>query len=139
MRLTTPTARSTSARPSTSPLAAEPLSSTLATATRSRDGRGSSRRAVIERRCTEPEALANISALLQLCQTGRLMCSTTTRRPSAATVRAVADVLVAGDFYPDDAIAAFAYPLLLQAGGLARLDGTRLALTPQGRKALGRP
>src|SRR4051812_44065932 len=37
MRLTTPTARSTSARPSTSPLAAEPLSSTLATATRSRD------------------------------------------------------------------------------------------------------
>jgi hypothetical protein len=54
-------------------------------------------------------------------------------------VRAVADVLVAGDFYPDDAIAAFAWPLLLQAGGLARLDGTRLALTPQGRKALGRP
>jgi hypothetical protein len=54
-------------------------------------------------------------------------------------VRAVADVLVAGDFYPDDAIAAFACPLLLQAGGLARLDGTRLALTPQGRKALGRP
>src|SRR3954468_10407396 len=90
-------------------------------------------------RCTEPEALANISALLQLCQTGRLTCSTTTHRPSAATVRAVADVLVAGDFYPDDAIAAFAWPLLLQAGGLARLDGTRLALTPQGPLALRRP
>jgi XPB/Ssl2-like helicase family protein len=90
-------------------------------------------------RCTEAEALANVVAVLRLCQTGKLTCSATTRRPSAATVRAVADVLIAGDFYPDDAIAAFAWPLLLQAGGLARLDGTRLALTPQGRKALGRP
>jgi hypothetical protein len=90
-------------------------------------------------RCTEAEALANVVAVLRLCQTGKLACSATTRRPSAATVRAVADVLIAGDFYRDDAIAAFAWPLLLQAGGLARLDGTRLALTPQGRKALGRP
>ena len=90
-------------------------------------------------RCTEPEALANLSALLLLCQAGQLRCSATTRRPSAATVRAVAEVLVAGDFYPDDAIAAFAWPLLLQAGGLARLDGSRLALTPRGRQALGRP
>ena len=90
-------------------------------------------------RCTEAEALANVGAVLRLCQTGKLTCSATTHRPSAATVRAVADVLVAGDFYPDDAIAAFAWPLLLQAGGLARLDGTRLALTPRGRAALGRP
>lgn len=90
-------------------------------------------------RCTEPEALTNVGALLRLCQAGQVRCSATTRRPSAATVRAVADVLVAGDFYPDDAIAAFAWPLLLQAGGLARLDGTRLALTPRGRAALGRP
>jgi Helicase conserved C-terminal domain len=90
-------------------------------------------------RCTEPEAVANLAAVLRLCQTGKLTCSATTRRPSAATVRAVADVLVAGDFYPDDAIAAFAWPLLLQAGGLVRLEGTRLALTPQGGKALGRP
>ena len=90
-------------------------------------------------RCTEPEALANVASLLNLCQAGQLRCSATTRRPSAATVRAVADVLVANDFYPDDAIAAFAWPLLLQAGGLARLDGSRLALTPQGRQALGRP
>jgi hypothetical protein len=90
-------------------------------------------------RTTDPEALANLPAVLRLCQDGKLRCSATTRRPSAATVRAVADVLVGGDFYPDDAIAAFAWPLLLQAGGLARLDGTRLTLTPAGRKALGRP
>ncbi|MDP5185119.1 helicase-associated domain-containing protein [Blastococcus sp. BMG 814] len=90
-------------------------------------------------RNTEPEALANLAAVLRLCQAGRLQCSAKTSRPSAATVRAVAGVLVAGDFYPDDAIAAFAWPLLLQAGGLARLNGSRLALTPKGRRALGQP
>ncbi|SHN69881.1 hypothetical protein SAMN05660350_01715 [Geodermatophilus obscurus] len=78
-------------------------------------------------RCTEPEAAANLAAVRRLCQTGRLTCSATTRRPSAATVRAVAvavaDVLVAGDFYPDDAMAAFAWPLLLQAGGPSQLIG----------------
>lgn len=90
-------------------------------------------------RCTEPEALANLAAVLRLCQAGRLQVSAKTHRPSAAAVSAVADVLVAGDFYPDDAIAAFAWPLLLQAGGLARLNGSRLALTPRGRQALDRP
>src|SRR3954464_8478788 len=90
-------------------------------------------------RCTEPEALHNVAAVLQLCQAGRLRCSETTRRPSAATVNAVREVLVAGDFYPDEAIAAFAWPLLLQAGGLARLEGPRLALTAKGRAALGPP
>lgn len=90
-------------------------------------------------RGTEPEALANLPAVLRLCQAGRLQCSAKTARPSAATVRTVTDALVAGDFYPDDAIGAFAWPLLLQAGGLARPDGTRLALTPRGRRALDRP
>jgi Helicase conserved C-terminal domain len=90
-------------------------------------------------RHTEPEALGNVAAVLQLCAAGTLRCSEKTYRPSAATVRTVAEALVAGDFYPDEAIAAFAWPLLLQAGGLARLDGTRLALTPKGRKALGQP
>lgn len=86
-------------------------------------------------RNTELEGPANLAAVLRLCQAGRLQCSAKTSRPSAATVRAVADVLVAGDFYPDDA---FAWPLLL-AGGLARLDGSRLVLTPKGRRALGQP
>ncbi|TFV62261.1 hypothetical protein E4P41_07805 [Geodermatophilus sp. DF01-2] len=90
-------------------------------------------------RRTEAEALRNLPAVLQLCQAGKLRCSATTRRPSAATVRTVAETLVAGDFHPDDAIAAFAWPLLVQAGGLARLDGTRLELTPRGRRALGQP
>jgi hypothetical protein len=90
-------------------------------------------------RCTEPEALSNVVAVLRLCQAGGLRCSEKTRRPSAGTVGAVHKVLVAGDFSPEEAIAAFAWPLLLQAGGLARLNGPRLALTPNGRKALDRP
>ena len=87
----------------------------------------------------EIEALSNLRPVLHLCAAGRLRCSEKTHRPSAVTVRAVAEVLVAGDFYPDEAIASFAWPLLLQGGGLARLDGSRLALTPKGQKALGQP
>lgn len=88
-------------------------------------------------RCTEREALANVATVLQLCAAGKLRCSEKTMRPSAATVRVVADSLTAGDFYPDDAIAAFAWSPLLQAGGLARVDGGKLVLTPKGHKALG--
>lgn len=90
-------------------------------------------------RSTEPEALANVATVLQLCAAGKLRCSEKTQRPSAATAQAVAGSLAAGDFYPDDAIAAFAWPLLVQAGGLARLDEPRLGLTPKGRAALGKP
>src|SRR4051812_20199534 len=92
-----------------------------------------------EVRQTEPEALGNVNAVLQLCAAGKLRCSEKTHRPSAATVRTIADILIGGDFYPGEPIAAFAWPLLLQAGALARLDGTRLVLTPKGRKALGQP
>jgi hypothetical protein len=90
-------------------------------------------------RCTEREALANVATVLQLCAAGKLRCSEKTMRPSAATVRVVAESLEAGDFYPDDAIAAFAWPLLLQAGGLARLNVGKLVLTAKGRAALGQP
>ena len=47
--------------------------------------------------------------------------------------------LAHGDFYPDEPIATLAWPLLVQAGGLAKLDGTRLQLTPKGRAALSKP
>ena len=100
---------------------------------------GSGAAALSDVRHTEPEALGNLAAVLQLCAAGKLRCSEKTRRPSAATIRTVAEALVAGDFYPDEPIASFAWPLLLQAGGLARLEGPRLTLTPKGRKALGQP
>ncbi|MGW9207392.1 hypothetical protein ACWGR4_10415 [Embleya sp. NPDC055664] len=58
--------------------------------------------------------------MLQLCAAGRLRCSEKTLRPFAATVKAVAEAL-GGDFYAEEPIASFAWPLLLQAGGLAEL------------------
>lgn len=90
-------------------------------------------------RPAEAEALANVRAVLQLCGAGKLRCSEKTQRPAAATVSAVAEVLTGGDFYPAEPIAAFAWPLLIQAGGLAELAGGRLQLTAKGRAALGRP
>jgi len=90
-------------------------------------------------RTTAREALANLRTVLELCLAGELKCSATTGRPSATTIRTVGTNLADGDFYPDDAIAAFAWPLLLQSGGLAKLDGTRLRLTPKGLAALRKP
>ncbi|HEU5390605.1 MAG TPA: hypothetical protein VFV73_32360 [Streptosporangiaceae bacterium] len=99
-------------------------------------------------RCTAPDALSNLVAVLELAADGRLRCAAGTRRPLAATVRLVEDALVAGDYYggpegdPRDGgepIAAFAWPMLLQAGGLARLDGTGLEPTPRGQAVLARP
>lgn len=90
-------------------------------------------------RLTEQESLAAVAAVLQLCAAGRLRCSEKTRRPSAATVTAVAEVLPAGDFYADQPITAFAWPLLLQAGGLAEQAASRLQLTTRGLAALTAP
>ncbi|GGW45824.1 hypothetical protein GCM10010381_33830 [Streptomyces xantholiticus] len=68
-------------------------------------------------RQTEHEAQANLLAVLRVCMTGKLRCSEKTRRPGAATVSAVAEVLDGGDFSRDEAIAAFAWPMLLQEAG----------------------
>jgi hypothetical protein len=118
-------------------------------------------------RCTAPDALSNLVAVLELAADGQVRCSATTRRPSAATVKLVEDVLVAGDYYDSgEPIAAFAWPLLIRTGGLAVLargddcaarrgdsipadppgkppregkTGTRLELSPRGRATLARP
>jgi hypothetical protein len=101
-------------------------------------------------RCTAPDALSNLVAVLELTADGQVRCAAA-RRPYAATVRLVEDALVAGDYYDTtgrdgaglhdggEPIAAFAWPMLLQAGGLARLAGTRLELTPRGEAVLARP
>ena len=97
-------------------------------------------------RDTGPDALSNLVAVLELAADGQVRCSAATRRPLAATVRLVEDVLVAGDYYdrPDrrgggEPIAAFAWPMLLQAGGLTRLCGAGLELSPRGEAVLARP
>lgn len=88
---------------------------------------------------TADEAGANLRVVLEQCALGRVRCSEKTRRPSASSVASLAGLLVRGDFYPDEEIAAYAWPLLVQAGGLAEIAGTRLQLTARGRKALSAP
>ncbi len=90
-------------------------------------------------RLTEQEAQLNLRAVLELCAAGELRCSEKTSRPSAATVRTVEEHLAHRDFYRDDPIASFSWPLLIQAGGLATIEGGRLRLTPKGRTALRKP
>lgn len=85
---------------------------------------------------TAGEAVANLTIVLEQVALGRLRCSAKTRRPSAAAVSNLAGLLRDGDFYPDEGIAAYAWPLIIQAGGLTELAGTRMQLTARGRKAL---
>lgn len=99
-------------------------------------------------RQTEADALQELALLLRTLETDRLAVGEKTGVPSTASQRLLFAKLPAGDFYPwvekadkweqqIGPIKAFAWPLLLQAGGLARRVGNRLALAPAGIKALG--
>jgi hypothetical protein len=92
---------------------------------------------------TEAASLLDLAAVLRLIDAGKLGVSVTTRRPTLASVKAVAAVLRDGDFVEgkkaEDFIRAFALPLLVQAAGLARLSGARLKLSKAGREALNQP
>ncbi len=100
---------------------------------------------------TERAAQRELLSVLRLVDAGKVAVSDTTRRPSSSTVDAIAAILDHGDYYPGKpakdksndenagSIRAFAWPMLVQAGGLAQLAGTRLQLTKAGRKALSEP
>jgi hypothetical protein len=91
-------------------------------------------------RCTAPDALSNLVAVLELTADRQMRCSAATRRPSTATVKLVEDVLVAGDYYDGgEPIAAAGWPVLLQIGGLAQQAGTGIELTPRGAATLAGP
>lgn len=77
---------------------------------------------------TEQRALAQLSAVLGLADAGKLRVSAATRKSAAATMRLLETELPGGEFYANEPISSFTWPLLLQAGGLA--DGPRMALTP---------
>lgn len=83
---------------------------------------------------TLDRAREQLGAMLRLVEGGQVRCSAATKKPSAATMRLLSETLPGGDFYPTEHICTFAWPLLLQAGGLAA--GTKLELTARGRAAL---
>jgi hypothetical protein len=90
-------------------------------------------------------------SVLRLVDAGKVAVSDKTRRASASTIEAITALLDGGDYYPHvpaeskwhdenaGPVRAFGWPLLIQAGGLAQLSGTRLQLTRTGRKALSEP
>ncbi|MBV9126416.1 MAG: helicase-associated domain-containing protein [Planctomycetes bacterium] len=101
---------------------------------------------------TARAALLDIKALLRLVDAGEVRVSDKTHRPTRITVQTVARILIGGDFYTAEDISeweddpgydltlkAFAWPLILQAAGLAQLAGKKLQLTPTGRKATTKP
>jgi hypothetical protein len=100
---------------------------------------------------TERAAQRELLSVLRLVDAGKVSVSDKTRRASASTIEAITALLDGGDYYPHvpaeskwhdenaGAIRAFAWPLLIQAGGLAQLSGTRLQLSKAGRKALSEP
>jgi hypothetical protein len=104
----------------------------------------------ITRRETERAAAQDLFTLLRLIEKGKLTVSDKTFQPSSATMKEIIGVLRDGDFYDwqpkenkwDQEVGpfkAFAWPLLLQAGKLTELQSKKLALTKQGRAALGAP
>ena len=100
----------------------------------------------IEWRNMEATAKAGLLSVLNLIDEGKISVSASTKRPSQASMKRIAGALDGGDFYASTEceadvgpIQAFAWPLLVQAGRLAKLDGSRLELTAAGRKALLAP
>ena len=103
------------------------------------------------RRDMERAATRDLPAVLRLIDLGRVSVGAKTRSPSAVAVKRIAEILDGGDFFdPGEkkkgrwdqvpgAIRAFAWPWLVQVAKLARPKGSKLELTPRGRKALAVP
>jgi hypothetical protein len=98
-------------------------------------------------RHAERDAMVDLSVLLRLTDQGKLQVSDKTSLPGAATLRLLTENLAGGDFYADKPkqhqwdqevgpIKAFSWPLLLLAAGLVQQNGSKLALSAAGRKAL---
>lgn len=98
-------------------------------------------------RSTAPDALQDVVVMLRAVDQHLIAVSDKTHLPGVAGLGVVLGKLAGGDFYeivaPTDQweqrigpIKALAWPLLLQAGGLALLNGSKLGLTPAGMQAL---
>lgn len=101
---------------------------------------------------TASAAEADLRSVLRLIEAGKVRVTDKKLVPTEAARQAVAGVLTGGDFYaPEDAdeskydpsfdvgIRSFAWPVLVQAGGLAEKSGDALKLTAAGKKALAAP
>lgn len=102
---------------------------------------------------TEPAAIHDLTAVLNLVGMGKVAAGAKTGRLTKSGAGIVRQVLSQGDFYDEDAEAGYAYEqvrlgpagirpfawnALLQAGNLVRTAGNRLELTRAGKAALSK-
>jgi hypothetical protein len=91
--------------------------------------------------------MVDLSVLLRLTDQGKIQVSDKTSLPGSATLRLLTESLAGGDFYAHKPkqdqwdqevgpIKAFSWALMLQAAGLVQRNGSKLALSTAGRKAL---
>jgi hypothetical protein len=92
----------------------------------------------------EPAAFHDLTATLQLIQSGKASVSATTHMPTLATTRQLRQRLLVGDYFEDsyeraeDAIRPLALLLIVQAAKWATPgSGTKLELTRRGQALLG--
>ena len=89
---------------------------------------------------TSRPALENLATLLHFTADKKMRVSAKTGQATTATSKKIDDLLYEGDWYDEEdevfPMQSFAWPLLLQGGGLAKADGSFLKLTPAGRKTL---
>jgi len=107
----------------------------------------------LRRIATEALVRHDLPAVLRLIGQGGVAVGAKTGLPGSAAAAKIESVLLGGDWYapaddqgaerwaggPIRPIRPFAWAMLLQAGGLARQDGSKLALTARGNKALSQP
>ena len=100
-------------------------------------------RVALEMRATSRAALNNLESVLRLIEGGKLKVGQKTGRPTSATEKSLSKLLYGGDWYnePDmleevGHIQAFAWPIIVQGAGLARVEGSTLKLSNAGRKAM---
>ncbi len=115
-----------------------------------KDGKERFENVALVRRRMEEAAVDDLFSTLRLIDEGRLAVGPQTLRPSSRTVERLGAVLHGGDFFveperkgrdrrrqPIGAIRAWAWPWLVQAGGLAKAAGGKLTLTRAGLAAIG--
>ncbi len=111
----------------------------------------------LQLRQTESEALTDLPLMLRLIDQGQISVSEKTGLPGAASTRLLAEKLCGGDYYSAEEsakamssrpyladaeigpIKAFSWPILLQAAGLAQINGKKLGLSKAGLKAMANP
>ncbi|MEA3275137.1 MAG: hypothetical protein U9Q81_07605 [Pseudomonadota bacterium] len=107
----------------------------------------------VRRAAMETVVRHDLPALLHLVDSGQVGVSDKTGLTTAASLRKIEAVLIGGDFYctederglkkwdpgPLRLIRSYAWPLLLQTGGLAKRNGKKLDLTRKGKMALRAP